>query len=540
MNTMPLPKSLRRIVDAIHSSQDMHQRMIRQIVQDASVQPEDLEPWTDFNHSAADSYGRILTYDGGFFEVMVMSWCPGDVSAIHDHGYTQWGAVQVFGPAEHAVFLVQDEQIRTLSRSFLRPGQILSVGHQLIHQMGNLCENTNFLSLHIYGNYERTGEITADARVFDLDEGKIQRTDGGVFQALPEQDIKRREPGPEPDFCTWLRNTVDISRRVLRAMDAGVYQSSKDFERLEASLFDVNRKEMLLENLDELSDEEGRVENLTGWKLLCNELGEAANLQHELLEREGNGEDFFARYAKLYDDVIGKPCLDEFIAKDLHFFFSNYNIDLTRQTILSVGCGTGIVERYMIDELGVPYEHLFGIDISKGMIQVAAERIHAEVGDLLELDPDLGLWDVVFHGLNVFQYLDHHYFDECVRKVAGIIKPGGYFVGDFITPDHIRWYPNVMYSQDNNVVSLRTPQLVEKENCVYQRARIINVEFDDKMRIADEGSYERFLPPIGRVRHYFEKTFSGPVDVYDAVSLEPILPNADTCPSTRYLVCARN
>jgi hypothetical protein len=60
------------------------------------------------------------------------------------------------------------------------------------------------------------------------------------------------------------------------------------------------------------------------------------------------------------------------------------------------------------------------------------------------------------------------------------------------------------------------------------------------MRITDEGYHQRFLPPLSRVRRIFEQTFNGAVEVYDAVSLNPVSVDADTCPSTRYLVCARN
>ena len=58
----------------------------RQCVLDANLRAEDLTAWADFDHPVEDSYGRRLVYDGGDFEIMVMSWAPGDFSAIHDHG----------------------------------------------------------------------------------------------------------------------------------------------------------------------------------------------------------------------------------------------------------------------------------------------------------------------------------------------------------------------------------------------------------------------------------------------------------------------
>jgi SAM-dependent methyltransferase len=130
------------------------------------------------------------------------------------------------------------------------------------------------------------------------------------------------------------------------------------------------------------------------------------------------------------------------------------------------------------------------------MIKVARRRIDAEIGDLLTLDPAVRVWDLAFGGLNVFQYLHHSDFEIAVRKVAGVLKPGGYFLGDFITSDHIRWYPNLVYSGDHKILSFRTPTLTEKDNYMYQRSRIINIDFRNGMRITDEGTHERFLPPL--------------------------------------------
>lgn len=540
-NDTSLPESLQTIVHDVRTTEELTPSALRRIVSEANIDPDMLLPWSTFDHSPADSYGRRLVYDGGFFEMMVMSWCPGDVSAIHDHGHTQWGAVQIFGPAEHAVFLVQNGQISTLSRINVKPGQIVYVGHDLVHQMGNRTEDVRFLSFHLYGSRQHDHAITADARVFDLNEGCIQRVDWGVFHALPERDIKQREQAPEPDFPTWLRNTVEIIRRVRTARLHHCDESNKDLGRLLADLFDkeCSQRQRLLDDLSEQLDERGHAINGYFWKLLCRELSEAAVLQNDVLQTQPD-EDSFSSYAELYDAVIGRPYLAEFIAPYLTFCRQRYDLDFDNSTLLSLGCGTGLMERYIVTELGLKRGNLLGIDISEAMIKVARRRIDAEIGDLLTLDPSVRLWDLAFGGLNVFQYLHHSNFETAVRKMAGVVKPGGYFLGDFITSDHIRWYPNLVYSEDHKILSFRTPSLIEKDNYMFQSSRIINVDFRDGMRITDEGAHERFLPPLTRVRHAFETAFNGAVDVYDAVSLEPIPRQADTCPSTRYLVCARN
>ncbi|WP_299464755.1 methyltransferase domain-containing protein [uncultured Microscilla sp.] len=533
-----LPSSIQAIIRAIYKAPDLSPGKVKNIVKQAQVQEHELLPWADFDHPQQDCYGRKMVYDGGFFDIMVMSWVPGDFSALHDHGYAQWGAVQTFGAAEHAVFWIQDSEIRTLSRQIMKAGQVIGVGHQLVHQMGNSGTH-NYLSLHIYGNYTREENVTADARIFDLDDQDIHRADGGAFFALPLKQIKSRETCPTPDFLTRLRHQVELIRRVQRAENLGKNESGKSLKVLTKDLFDVRHWSSFVNDLAEHLDDTGQNNHSVFWKLLNWELKEAAALQSSVSAFE-NTEDYFHTYAELYDEVLGKPCLDEFMAAYLRFFIKQYNIDFTRQKLISIGCGTGLMEQFMINELGMPQEHLYGIDISEAMIKVAQTRIHAEVGDALELDPAIKMWDLTFCGLNVFQYVDHTFLQQVIEQAARITSPGGHFFGDFITPDHIRGYPHVLYSECGDIVSLRSPELIEKDHYMYQRSSIVNVsKKSGRLRITNEGQHTLFLPPLSKVREYFKQAFDGGVDLYDAVSLAPIPADADTCTSTRYLVVAK-
>ncbi|MEB3265171.1 MAG: cysteine dioxygenase family protein [Cyanobacteriota bacterium] len=164
------------------------------LVRTADVRPADLEPWADYGHAAADSYGRRMIVHGGHYEVMVMTWLPGDVSAIHDHGSAEWGAVQCFGRALHDTFRLSSMRLSVLESLPYRSGDLAFVDASMIHQMGNTGRDA-FLSLHIYGCRQSRPLITTQARVFDLDLGEIQYTDGGVFYALPEERILKRKTG---------------------------------------------------------------------------------------------------------------------------------------------------------------------------------------------------------------------------------------------------------------------------------------------------------------------------------------------------------
>jgi SAM-dependent methyltransferase len=259
-----------------------------------------------------------------------------------------------------------------------------------------------------------------------------------------------------------------------------------------------------------------------------------------MFESDTNQEDQFHGYARMYDELIGKPSLEAFISKYLQHVTEELEISLNDKEILSIGCGTGLVEAYIINQFGIPRSQLYGMDISDAMVNEARHRIEADQGDILELDPNVRTWDFAYSGLNVMQYLPHQKLEEGIMKTAAILKQGGYFVGDFITPDHIRWYPNVMFSKDEKIISMRTPELIEKDGISFQESEIINLNFSDQtMQVNYAGKHRRYLPALHRIRGYFEKHFKGQVKLFDAVKLTPISENADTCPSTRYVVIAQ-
>ncbi len=207
------PDSLQHLIFLLSQTKHLNSRQVHQSLQQAQIQQSDLMSWANFDHPVTHSYGRKLVYDGGYFEIMVMSWLPRDVSAIHDHGATQWGAVQCFGKASHWAYQLNDNLLQTQEFRQFSPGQIVRVSHELIHQMGNSTEDA-FLSLHVYGTSHECPSITGNARIFDLFEQSIQYTDGGVFFCLPEEDISRKTFGLHADPTSSLRHHQQMRSRV--------------------------------------------------------------------------------------------------------------------------------------------------------------------------------------------------------------------------------------------------------------------------------------------------------------------------------------
>lgn len=93
--------------------------------------------------------------------------------------------------------------------------------------------------------------------------------------------------------------------------------------------------------------------------------------------------------------------------------------------VLDVGCGTGIPVSQMLSEAGL---HVYGLDISPKMVELAASRVKGTfvVSDMLTYNPE-GQFAAAFM---IFAHLQMHYsdFHAACHKFAKALQPGGLFV----------------------------------------------------------------------------------------------------------------
>ena len=204
--------SVKNLVKTLESLEEFTPESVHEVVSECDIGVEDLKNWIDYDYPVSDSYGRKMVHDGGFFEVMVMCWRPGDYSAIHDHGKAEFGAVKMFGDAEHASFELEGGRLTTIARERNESGTTLKVTASLIHQMGNPGEK-NFFSLHVYGNVDLESGITSEARIFDYSRNELLFVNGGVFYLLPESEIVHRKKLPEADDETRSRDLIEAAKR---------------------------------------------------------------------------------------------------------------------------------------------------------------------------------------------------------------------------------------------------------------------------------------------------------------------------------------
>lgn len=219
MEVATLPQSIDTlktlIENAIAGNEKITAEAVKKFLDRAEVCEDDLKPYANFDHPIEDSYGRKMIYDGGKFEIMAMSWNPGDYSSIHNHGYTQWGLVQVFGNTHHFIYQNRDNVLRFAKKEILTKGATAKVVNAMIHQMGN-PSSEKYMTLHIYGCNEKEGDITADAKNYELEFDRVNHTTGGAFFNLPEDKIYDFEPCPVPTddvFINYAKLMIDYYHR---------------------------------------------------------------------------------------------------------------------------------------------------------------------------------------------------------------------------------------------------------------------------------------------------------------------------------------
>ncbi len=185
-----LPSSVLRLIKEIQENVPKNSKELAGILQNHSVIREEILPFHTFNHSAKESYGRRELIRNETFCIYLMSWCPGDFTAIHDHGTTQWGCVLALDDFTHRLYQLSEDKLELKdNRPFLK-GQTAAVYNNVIHMMGNAGKN-NALSIHIYGTSDSQQQVARDTRIFYPELGQMTYTQGAAYRLHPENMPER-------------------------------------------------------------------------------------------------------------------------------------------------------------------------------------------------------------------------------------------------------------------------------------------------------------------------------------------------------------
>jgi hypothetical protein len=188
-----IPHSLLKLTNELGSTKNIDNKIVAEIVSGSRLTASDFSQYQSFDHSYAESYGRKLIMDNGKFKILLMSWRPGDFTAIHNHGYTEWGCVCFFGEATHRLYTLEKGELRLKQSDTFGEGEVASVCGDLTHLMGNAGKQ-NFTTLHIYGSNTKTSNISENAKVYVPEFRKIFTTMGSAY-LLMNQNLILSETG---------------------------------------------------------------------------------------------------------------------------------------------------------------------------------------------------------------------------------------------------------------------------------------------------------------------------------------------------------
>ncbi|MFU8780880.1 MAG: cysteine dioxygenase [Kiritimatiellia bacterium] len=194
-----LPVCIQRLVAAMRHTPLLNAVTLPFLIQDAGIAFDALRTFADFDHDPALSYGRRCLWQTKHMGVYLMSWNPGDFTALHGHGHAEWGAVVFEGETTHRSYRVQGRSVALRDDSTIAAGTVLGVCKaDYYHAMGNLGK-TPFQTLHIYGAYGYAGSSTDDARVFELEKDCISLTGGSAYVNMAESYRKSATRGIDAD-----------------------------------------------------------------------------------------------------------------------------------------------------------------------------------------------------------------------------------------------------------------------------------------------------------------------------------------------------
>jgi cysteine dioxygenase len=121
---------------------------LRKLIQDLTPESSEVAPYVQFTEN---HYARNLVYKTPYFEVLVLCWRAGQRSPIHDHGSSICTVYTVDG-------ILSADNYRKTAAGHLRadysedfkPGSVLSIQTTEIHQVSNLQNSSDLISLHFY------------------------------------------------------------------------------------------------------------------------------------------------------------------------------------------------------------------------------------------------------------------------------------------------------------------------------------------------------------------------------------------------------
>ncbi len=131
-----------------HTAKELRLPDLRRLISNLKPDRGEIDPYIHFSD---ERYSRNLVYKTDDFECLVLCWKPGQRSPIHDHANSICAVYTLDG-------LLSADNYRKTANGYIRadysddfkPGDILTIQTTEIHQVSNLQNSSELISVHFY------------------------------------------------------------------------------------------------------------------------------------------------------------------------------------------------------------------------------------------------------------------------------------------------------------------------------------------------------------------------------------------------------
>lgn len=198
-----LPSRLKKIISYINVCENISSSLVADVLSIIKLSAYDFIPFANFAHPDSESYGRNLIFESEKFKILLMSWRPGDYTAIHNHEHTEWGCIHFFGNTAHRLYEIKNGCMKLMRNDSFEKRRTVTVNSELIHLMGN-SGTENFMTLHFYESGAH--KIKNNAKIYIPEQKKMVTTSGSAYinmkkeLILSEEQLCKIEPETLRDY----------------------------------------------------------------------------------------------------------------------------------------------------------------------------------------------------------------------------------------------------------------------------------------------------------------------------------------------------
>jgi cysteine dioxygenase len=169
-------KLIAAIEELKHKANEMSLPDLRRCISQLQPDRSEIEPYL---HFTSERYARNLVYKCANFECLVLCWQPGQRSPIHDHATSICAVYTLDGVLSADNYRkTSSGHIRADYSEDFKPGSVLTIQTTEIHQVSNLQDTKDLISLHFYlGPLENSFLYSVQQPIHEL----YQRTYTRVF-----------------------------------------------------------------------------------------------------------------------------------------------------------------------------------------------------------------------------------------------------------------------------------------------------------------------------------------------------------------------